>query len=110
VPQPSTAKILGTREPFFKRVIVPAAKGLVRVLPKPVAEAQRAARRAWRRNPVDEQPGFEYSRELALLHSCCVRLPTDKAERQLGYRPQVTFEEGCRRSVEWLRFAGYPVR
>lgn len=110
VPQPSSAEILGEREPFFKRVIVPAAKGLVRALPKRVAEAQRAARRAWRQKPVQDQPGFEYSRELALLHSCRVRLPLDKAERMLGYRPQVTFEEGCRRSVEWLRFAGYPVR
>ena len=108
--QPSSAKILGAREPFFKRVIVPAAKGLVRVLPKRVAEAQRAARRAWRRKPIDEQQGFEFSRELALLHSCRARLPVNKAERLLGYRPKVTFDEGCRRSVEWLRFAGYPVR
>jgi nucleoside-diphosphate-sugar epimerase len=44
---------------------------------------------------------------MALLHSCCVRLPTDKAERVLGFSPPIPFAEGCRRSIEWLRVEGY---
>jgi nucleoside-diphosphate-sugar epimerase len=45
-----------------------------------------------------------------LLQSCRVRLPIAKAERLLGFDPPVSFAEGCRRSVEWLRDAGYGVR
>jgi nucleoside-diphosphate-sugar epimerase len=37
------------------------------------------------------------------------KLPNDKAARLLGYAPPVSFAEGMRRSVGWLRFAGYPV-
>jgi hypothetical protein len=52
---------------------------------------------------------MEVSEERALLHRCRYKLPFTKAEVELGYRPIVTFEEGCRRSVAWLTFAGYPV-
>ena len=31
----------------------------------------------------------------------------DKARRMLGYEPAVPFEEGMRRTVEWLRAEGY---
>lgn len=47
--------------------------------------------------------------ERTLLQTCSWKLPSQKAERMLGYFPQVSFQEGCRRSIEWLRFAGYPV-
>ena len=47
--------------------------------------------------------------ERILLQTCTWKLPSEKAKRLLGYRPQVSFAEGCRRSIEWLRFAGYPV-
>lgn len=110
IPQPSAAEILESREPVVKRLIVPAAKALIGILPKRIAEAQRAARRALRGKTAEEVRAFEYSKELALLHSCRVRLPSDKAERMLGYKAPISFAEGCRRSVEWLRFAGYPVR
>jgi nucleoside-diphosphate-sugar epimerase len=80
-----------------------------RLLPKRLREAQRVMRRSLRRPTSDASPA-EFSRELALLHSCQVRLPTDKAERLLGFSPPISFEEGCRRSVAWLAFAGYPVR
>lgn len=33
--------------------------------------------------------------------------PSDKAEQLLGYRPQVSLDEGMRRTEEWLREAGY---
>ena len=48
------------------------------------------------------------TREMAELHQCQYRLPFDKAKRLLGYEPRITFEEGCRRSIEWLRFADFP--
>jgi nucleoside-diphosphate-sugar epimerase len=48
--------------------------------------------------------------ERALLHCCETKLSFAKAHQDLGYSPIVSFEEGCRRSVGWLAFAGYPVR
>ena len=68
--------------------------------------AVRVARES--RPPAASEPAQEFSRELALLHSCRVRLPHTKAEARLGYRPIVTFEEACRRSVAWLRLRGLP--
>jgi nucleoside-diphosphate-sugar epimerase len=41
--------------------------------------------------------------EMIMLHRCRWRLPIDKAVRLLGYAPPVSFDEGCRRSVDWLR-------
>ncbi len=46
--------------------------------------------------------------EMAGLQRCAYKLPTAKAEKVLGYRPSVSFEEGCRRSLAWLRFTGFP--
>lgn len=46
-------------------------------------------------------------REAALLQSCTVRLPIDKAQAVLGYDPPIPFAEGIRRSIAWLREAGY---
>jgi nucleoside-diphosphate-sugar epimerase len=47
--------------------------------------------------------------EMALLYGCAAKLPDTKARRILGYRPIVTFAEGCRRTLGWLEFAGYPL-
>jgi nucleoside-diphosphate-sugar epimerase len=55
------------------------------------------------------RPGAVVSEERVALHTCQVRLPTEKARRELGYRPTVNFEAACRHAVAWLAFAGYPV-
>ena len=47
--------------------------------------------------------------EVALLHTCSIKLPCDRARDDLGYEPQIAFKEACRRSTGWLAFAGYPV-
>lgn len=78
-------------------------------LPKPLREGLRAAYRASR--PAAEAPARgppEISIERAMLHRCAWKLPWEKARRMLGYRPLISFDEGCRRSVAWLAFAGYP--
>lgn len=49
------------------------------------------------------------TREMAMLYSCQVKLPDEKARRILGYQPVVSFEEASRRTAAWLAFAGYPV-
>jgi len=46
--------------------------------------------------------------EMSLLYRCAWKLPDTKARQLLGYRPVVSFAEGCRRTIGWLGFAGFP--
>lgn len=46
--------------------------------------------------------------ERSLLYRCAWKLPDTKARRLLGYRPVVSFDEGCRRTIGWFGFAGFP--
>jgi nucleoside-diphosphate-sugar epimerase len=46
---------------------------------------------------------------MALLHKCSYKLPDKKARKILGYQPVVSFAEASRRTVGWLKFAGFPV-
>ncbi|MBW4691733.1 MAG: NAD(P)H-binding protein [Lyngbya sp. HA4199-MV5] len=39
---------------------------------------------------------------MAILQQSQYKLPFTKAEKILGYKPIVSFHEGCRRSIEWL--------
>jgi nucleoside-diphosphate-sugar epimerase len=57
-----------------------------------------------------ERHQLPISREMGMLYSCQYKLPHEKAARILGYRPPVSFQEACRRTVGWLAFAGYPVK
>jgi nucleoside-diphosphate-sugar epimerase len=90
--------------------LVEFARAGARRLPRPLAEALRAARAAGRGGGRDEPvpPGF--SREMTLLQTNRVHLSSDKARRLLGYRPPFACEEAMQRSISWLRFAGYPVQ
>lgn len=47
--------------------------------------------------------------EMALLQKCQYKLPINKAQNLLGYQPAISFSEGCKRSIAWLEFAGYPL-
>ncbi len=48
--------------------------------------------------------------EMSLLYRCAWKLPDTRARRLLGYRPVVSFAEGCRRTIGWMGFAGFPVQ
>ncbi len=90
-------------------------KAGVHRLPAPISSGLRAAYATLRQARAEDQPGSGRGRRLQLteekvaLHTCATRLPIDKARLQLGYMPRIGFEEACRRSVAWLRFAGYPM-
>lgn len=79
-----------------------------RLVPRPVRAGLRAAYLA-ARDPRPTESGPRVTLEQALLHTCSYRLPWDTARTVLGYQPETSFAEGCRRSVTWLEFAGYPV-
>ena len=54
------------------------------------------------------QPALNY--EMAMLYSCCYKLPHHKAQQVLGYEPIVPFTEGCDRTLTWLAMKGYPLK
>jgi nucleoside-diphosphate-sugar epimerase len=105
-------------EPWHTRLkLLSALRNIASYLPRPIYMGIKAAyaasnlRRVPNATPVHsgDRP-FVVTQERALLHCCRTKLPFAKAERELGYSPIVSFDEGCRRSVGWLEFAGYPVR
>ena len=105
---PASAAARGV--PLAERVRESAA---FKLLPMPVRAglvAAYRAREAGKMAPATDSGTPDVSLEKALLHTCAYKLPWAKAEEWLGYRPVVSFAEGCRRGVEWLEFAGYPVK
>ncbi|MFK7943546.1 MAG: NAD-dependent epimerase/dehydratase family protein [Paracoccaceae bacterium] len=84
------------------------------LLPARPRRSLRAAYATWRApslpGKLQGQKKPRVSEEKAALHLCRVRLPMDKARRDLGYEPIVDFESACRHAVSWLAFAGYPLQ
>jgi nucleoside-diphosphate-sugar epimerase len=71
---------------------------------------QRALGRAWAASgalPAAEE-GPVVDIELALLHRARHVPSWNRARTELGYAPVVENEEGWRRTIAWLAFAGYP--
>jgi nucleoside-diphosphate-sugar epimerase len=82
----------------------------IALLPGRPRRALRAALAELRGKSRSAAHGPQVSQEKAALHLCSVRLPMDKAVRDLHYRPIVDFDTACRQAIAWLAFAGYPVR
>jgi len=106
---PGFERIMRMRDSRLGRAVLP-------VFPKRLRHAAYMGLAGWHEyqpggSPPsrEEEPPRLPDLERSLLQTCSWRLSSQKAERMLGYSPQVSFEEGCRRSIEWLRFAGYPV-
>ena len=89
--------------------------GMQKVLPLIPARFKRAVKGtvtgwfekekpAWR---LRQAVPIELSSEMNALQQCQWRLPHTRAAEELGYRAPVTFEEGMRRSLAWLDFAGF---
>jgi nucleoside-diphosphate-sugar epimerase len=108
LPRPESASILKKRHLHAHSASHRAVQSLAKWLPPRIRKLPARFRKIFHGPPPDLPSDFNY--EMALLHSCRVRLPTTKAERVLGFSPPVSFAEGCRRSVEWLRAEGYAGR
>jgi nucleoside-diphosphate-sugar epimerase len=50
------------------------------------------------------RPARRISSEMMLLQRCEWQLPSQRAEKEIGYAPPFSFEEGMRRSLAWLDF------
>jgi nucleoside-diphosphate-sugar epimerase len=87
----------------------------LRCAPPRLKRSVKAAISGWRganATPADRKTpsGPAPTLEMTLLHRCTWELPWAKAAATLGYEPPVPVAEGMRRSIAWLRFAGYPVQ
>jgi nucleoside-diphosphate-sugar epimerase len=87
----------------------------LRCTPPRLKRSVKAAIAGWRNS--DAQPaaspaasGPQPTLEMTLLQQCRWQLDWSKAAAAIGYEPIVSIAEGMRRSIAWLRFAGYPVR
>jgi nucleoside-diphosphate-sugar epimerase len=92
------------------QAVLPLIPNKVKLITKTaIKEAGQSDGAADGKSMIARAVTFSITQEMALLQSCHYKLPFFKAERMLGYRPPVSFEEGMRRSVAWLAFADYPV-
>lgn len=93
------SKPIQTVLPMVPSVLKQAAKGAINALMAPPSPSP------WRL-PVSSPP--QVTEEMTELQLCRVQLPCLKARAILGYQGIICFNEGMRRSMSWLNFAGYP--
>jgi len=86
---------------FVPPVAIRMSKAALEALPTPPTPSP------W---PSDEKPRPQVTAEMAALQQCNWRMSCAKAEKLLGYKPQVSFAAGMELSIGWLKFAGYPVK
>jgi len=90
-------------------------QALLPLVPATLKQAVKGAIKAATASPnpskwqLRKATGPVVSEEITQLQLCAVQLPCIKAETILGFQPKVSFAEGMRRSIGWLRFAGYPL-
>ncbi len=91
---------------------VPGMESVLPLIPTSFKSAVKGAWSGW----SEEKPSpwrlrqarpIEPSLEMNALQQCQWRLPHKQAAVELGYRAPVSFEEGMRRSLAWLNFAGF---
>ena len=87
----------------------------LRWTPPRLKRSVKAAIAGWRHADAAPTTGGAAARpqptlEMTMLQQCRWQLDWSKAATAIGYQPIVSAAEGMRRSIAWLRFAGYPVR
>ena len=93
----------------FAQSMLPNIPGQAKRLTKVVLGALKPPLQpnAWR---LPKPPAAEIDEEMATLQQCAWKYPNQKAAHILGFKPSVPFDEGMRRTLAWMKFAGYPVR
>lgn len=83
------------------------------LIPDPLKRAIKGAMSGWseKEKPspwrLRQAEPIGLSSEMNALQQCQWRLPHKRAAEELGYRAPVSFDEGMRRSLAWLDFAGF---
>ena len=96
-----TSSLLRITKPLAPPIAIRMGKAALEALPTPPKASP------W---PSDGKPRPHVTAEMAALQQCDWQMPCAKAEKFLGYKPQISFAEGMERSIGWLKFAGYPVK
>lgn len=95
-----SSSLLRIIKPLAPPVAIRISKAALSALPTPPKSSP------W---PSVEKTRPQVTAEMAALQQCSWRMPCTKAEKLLGYKPQMSFAEGMELSIGWLKFAGYPV-
>jgi nucleoside-diphosphate-sugar epimerase len=90
---------------FMKRMAGPKVKGFAKAAFNALSKGDTGVK-PFELPPV---PKSAVNFEISELHCCRGRLSDERIRKELGYSPRITIEEGMRRSVAWLEFAGYPL-
>ncbi len=96
--------IVITYRDFYLRYAAMLSKNDLRTVPAFVARGAASPPGRWLRRVMGKQPPGPWSVHFRFNPS---RFSIDKAQKRLGYVPQVSFDEGMHRTEEWLREAGY---
>jgi len=96
-----------TFEEHFNRLARIAGGREARRLPRPVLELTGAAMERWARLRGKPPP---FTARSATFIDRRGTVSTGKAREQLGWEPQVPYEDGMRRTEEWLRSEGLAQR
>ncbi len=88
--------------------ILPAIPGEAKRLTKVVLGALKRPMppNAW---TLPEPPAAQIDEEMTALQQCVWKYPNEKAVKLMGFQPPVSFQEGMRRTIAWMEFAGYPL-
>lgn len=89
------------------QALLPAFPGEAKRLTKVVLGALKPMPQAgaWSLQPV---PGPTVDEEMATLQQCTWKYPNQKAAKILGFDPPISFHEGMKRTLSWMKFVGYP--
>lgn len=111
--------------PTFQRLLkervgdwtaLPFTQKILPLIPSKLKRLTKLVLANWNEPPVETvwqlpaETRCATTEELTLLQQCTWKLPLQKAEASLGYKPKVSASEGMRRSLAWLKFAGFPVK
>ncbi len=92
----------------FAQSMLPAIPGEAKRLTKVVLGSLKPPPQpnAWTLPP---RSAAAVDEEMATLQQCVWKYPSQKAAKILKFQPSVSFDEGMRRTLAWMEFAGYPV-
>jgi len=103
------------KEKVERFVSTPFAQSLLPAIPWHAKRISKVVLGALKEQPrpnawvLPSQPACIVDEEMAALQQCAWKYPNEKAAAILGYKPSVSSDEGMRRTLGWLGFAGYPL-
>jgi 2-alkyl-3-oxoalkanoate reductase len=86
---------------FMQKVLATASEDLKQKIKSAIPKQNKPSVETFQETEAKFQPVV--TEMMAKLQQSQYKLPFSKAQKILGYEPIVSFDESCRRSIEWLR-------